>query len=138
MPTTILDGETYPEALHRRYAEEAKVEERMKTKYTPGPWQAHPMEMNYGLPYTPVAANTLLAKVYSEAFGDHAQSEANARLIAAAPDLLEALKAVVNDWVAPDDLPFEDGEMPALDAARAAIAWGVKTYDEAKKDAGAA
>jgi hypothetical protein len=54
------------------------------------------MEMNYGLPYTPVAANTLLAKVYSEAFGDHEQSEANARLIAAAPDLLEALRECSN------------------------------------------
>lgn len=99
MPTTILDGETYPEALHRRYAEEAKVEERMKTKYTPGPWQAHPMEMNYGLPYTPVAANTLLAKVYSEAFGDHEQSEANARLIAAAPELLEELNQMIRAYV---------------------------------------
>lgn len=26
MPTTILDDETYPEALHRRYAEEAKTD----------------------------------------------------------------------------------------------------------------
>lgn len=43
-------------------------------------------------------------------------------VIAAAPDLLEALRCVVNDWVAPDGLPFEDGEMPALDSARAAIA----------------
>ena len=32
MPTTILDNETYPEALQRRYAEEAKAEERMTTK----------------------------------------------------------------------------------------------------------
>lgn len=53
---------------------------------------------------------------------DLEQRLANARLIAAAPDLLEALRRVVNDWVAPDGLPFEDGEMPALDAARAAIA----------------
>ena len=44
------------------------------------------------------------------------------RLAAAAHDLLEALRCVVNDWVAPDGLPFEDGEMPALDSARAAIA----------------
>lgn len=93
----------------------------MSVQHTPGPWKAYPIEMNHGLPYTPVAANTLLAKVYSEAFGDYEQSEANARLVAAAPDLLEALRRVVNDWVAPDGLPFEDGEMPALDAARAAI-----------------
>lgn len=64
----------------------------MSVQHTPGPWKAYPIEMNHGLPYTPVAANTLLAKVYSEAFGDYEQSEANARLVAAAPDLLEALK----------------------------------------------
>lgn len=33
-----------------------------------------------------------------------------------------ALRRVTNDWVAPDDLPFEDGEMPALDGARNALA----------------
>ncbi len=36
MPTTILDGEAYPEALQRRYAEEAKAEERMKTSELTG------------------------------------------------------------------------------------------------------
>lgn len=30
MPTTILDGETYPEALQRRYYEESKLEKQMK------------------------------------------------------------------------------------------------------------
>ena len=29
MTTTILDGETYPEALQRRYAEEAAIEKRI-------------------------------------------------------------------------------------------------------------
>ncbi len=95
MPTTILDDESHQEALHRRCAEEARIDERMAMKHTPGPWKAHPIETNYGLPYTPVAASTLIAKVYSTAFGDHAQSEANARLIAAAPDLLEALEWLV-------------------------------------------
>lgn len=36
MPTTILDGEAYSEALRRRYAEEAKAEERMKTSELTG------------------------------------------------------------------------------------------------------
>ena len=64
------------------------------------------------------------SSLIAEAFinGDIETMLANARLIAAAPDLLEALRCVVNDWVAPDGLPFEDGEMPALDSARAAIA----------------
>ena len=34
----------------------------------------------------------------------------------------EALNRVINDWVSLDDLPFEDGEMPALDCARKALA----------------
>lgn len=65
----------------------------MSAKHTPGPWVAHPIElMTAGLPYTPVAANTLIAKVYSTAYGDHEQSQANARLMAAAPELLQALR----------------------------------------------
>lgn len=36
MPTTMLDGETYTEALHRRYTDEAKAEERMKTSELTG------------------------------------------------------------------------------------------------------
>lgn len=68
----------------------------MSAQHTPGPWQAYRIEKKGpGLPYTPVAAKTLLAKVYSEAFGDYEQSEANARLIAAAPDLLNALQYIV-------------------------------------------
>lgn len=30
MPTTILDGESYPDALQRRYAEEAEAEKRIR------------------------------------------------------------------------------------------------------------
>ena len=49
-------------------------------------------------------------------FGPHKQSLiANARLIAAAPDLLEALRAAVADW----DEEVSRGRW--LDAARAAI-----------------
>jgi hypothetical protein len=66
----------------------------MEAKHTPGPWNVpQPIITNAGLPFSPVCANTLIAKVYSTAFGDHAQSEANARLIAAAPELLEALES---------------------------------------------
>ena len=30
MPTTILDNETYPEALHRRYAEESRIDRKIE------------------------------------------------------------------------------------------------------------
>ncbi len=50
-------------------------------------------------------------------------SKADMRLIAAAPDLLEALSGLVAVIVNPGDgVEFEDGEVPALDKARAAIA----------------
>lgn len=39
----------------------------------------------------------------------------------AAQQIEKALWRVTNDWVAPDNLPFEDGEMPALDGAREAL-----------------
>ena len=63
-----------------------------ETRWAPGPWQAYPtIETGREPPYTPVGANTLLGKVYSEGFGDYDESRANANLIAAAPDLYEAL-----------------------------------------------
>ena len=97
----------------------------METKHTPGPWTAHPIELNHGLPYTPVAASTLIAKAYSTAFGDHEQSDANARLIAAAPELLEALKGLDEAYCrAGADLTRDERHEDRLRliAARAAIA----------------
>lgn len=64
-------------------------------KHSPGPWQSHPIEKRQGLPYVPVSAETLIARVYSKHFGDDDQAAANGRLIAAAPELLEALRAIV-------------------------------------------
>ena len=64
----------------------------MKTTYTQGPWTVPtPLVTGRELPFTPVFASTLIAKVYSTNFGNHEQSLANANLIAAAPDLLRAL-----------------------------------------------
>lgn len=61
-------------------------------KHSPGPWKSHPIEKSHGLPYVPVAAETLIARVYSKHFGDDEQAAANGHLIAAAPELLEALQ----------------------------------------------
>jgi hypothetical protein len=97
------------------------------SKHTPGPWVVHPIEFTMGLPYTPVAANTLIAKVYSTAYGDHEQSQANARIMASALDLLEALKSAKNTLVAFKFLPgpsnaWEEHDEAALQAVDAAIA----------------
>ena len=52
---------------------------------TPGPWRNYGRQPNVaGLPHSAVAAKTLLARVYSEAYGDVAQETANAAFIAAA------------------------------------------------------
>lgn len=71
----------------------------MSTKHTPGPWTNHGRIAQPGLPHSAVAAKTLLARVYSEAFGDSEQETANANLIAAAPELLDALENVVKHLV---------------------------------------
>ena len=65
----------------------------MSNKHTPGPWNVHGRDTR-GLPHSLVAAETLIAKVYSKCYGDVEQETANAKLIAAAPDLLKALERI--------------------------------------------
>ena len=81
----------------------------MTTKHTPGPWEVDGIGQVI-VPARPPAWRTL-ADVYS-VHGDEDQADADARLIAAAPELLAALE---------DLLPYlEDCRMDA--GARAAIA----------------
>lgn len=86
-----------------------------EAKHTPGPWTAEEPPHRCGLPYVPVVATTMIARVYSTCYGDDAQAAANAQLIAAAPELLAALERVLAD-VPCDGL--DDWEIQA----RAAIA----------------
>ncbi len=68
-----------------------------KLRHTPGPWRSLPiMSMPGGLPWTPIVGKTLVAKVYSEKRNDYEQSEAYARLMAAAPRMLEVLQLIVS------------------------------------------
>ena len=71
------------------------------------------------------AKNTLIANIYSMSDGDNKQQEANARLIAAAPDLLAALRYVY-EYYAPmtifDDETGDSGHDEAMEIVRAAIA----------------
>ena len=72
---------------------------RLTQAATPGPWTNHGRQPNVaGLPHSAVAAKTLLARVYSEAYGDVEQETANAAFIAAAnpaavSELLDRLEA---------------------------------------------
>lgn len=74
----------------------------MSAKHTPGPWLAasHPSSVS-GLPIVARPSGRSIASVtffhLGEAFASHdAESRANARLIAAAPTLLEALQAIAD------------------------------------------
>ncbi len=91
--------------------------------HTPGPWKEH-SHRQIG------PDKGIVAEVWSAIGGDTAiqQADANARLIAAAPELLEALQEMVaGDAEAIEDakrlgVPFPDEMLAAYHKARAAIA----------------
>ena len=101
-----------------------------KSEHTPGPWTANLHHtQDYGgrahafihaaKPLVPLAAVVLAAERC-----DQAEGRANARLIAAAPDLLETLSvtlAMAEDYLN-DTSQDRDHFLTALDGARAAIA----------------
>ena len=93
----------------------------MKTEHTPGPWsyyageaQPNPYWRNYRL----YVGERLVAEIgCTNAVGD---GDANARLIAAAPELLAALTALVGHADL-GEVDLEPEEQAALASARAAI-----------------
>lgn len=70
----------------------------MNTKHTPGPWK---LIGSCALGFTVHGKHECGdtdALAVCEGIKDRQCNEANARLMAAAPDLLEALQAVIEDW----------------------------------------
>lgn len=92
----------------------------MTTKHTPGPWEVQPDQRSQGEALAIVGGSSLIiARTPKATLDMHRRvDEANARLIAAAPELLEALRAInqVLGGSQPIDIPG------ALMIARAAIA----------------
>lgn len=90
-----------------------------QSKHTPGPWSAVADEDSARIGgcdwriITPCSLDDHDALVSIWDRRDGEDVAANARLIAAAPDMLEALKKIVFDW---------DGEPEDMADARAAIA----------------
>ena len=108
----------------------------MTTKHTPGPWLFRTAPTSAGLCHIVSAADWKGAFIYGDgirkgvddALPKAQELAANARLIAAAPDLLEALQEMVaGDAEAIEDakrlgVPFPDEMLAAYHKARAAIA----------------
>lgn len=90
------------------------------TTHTPGPWRLRSRYDNFGPTHSLFAANTLIAKVYSEAFGDIEQETANARLIAAAPESHASnveLAAIVREICLAYGHPIPEAALARSDAA---------------------
>ena len=72
----------------------------MENKHTPGPWIAAKPSSKVGLPIVSQSGRSIANVAYfnlGKQFANHdAESEANARLIAVAPELLEALGDIAN------------------------------------------
>ena len=93
-----------------------KAENDMTTKHTPGPWRVLPAESDkdylrvrgtqLGCRYKIANIHQVRIDGVSDSFRQHddAESKANARLIAAAPEMLDALRiarefmSVASDW----------------------------------------
>lgn len=88
----------------------------MSTQHTPGPWKAHPTGLaRSGLPEYQIHWSDI-----GECVAEVVHGTADAQLIAAAPDLLEALKDVMRVWHGETTSTSEDWD--AAQKARAAIA----------------
>ena len=87
-------------------------------KHTPGPWENH--KWNCEEHQISAKGGTIALVSHSHSLVSEAEADANARLIAAAPDMLEALRACLGDLS--DIVRAEGGdESPAMIQARAAI-----------------
>ena len=91
------------------------------TTHTPGPWSADPFT-------GAVVARNPVRKMVAMVYGDDpecamdARMRANSRLMAASPDLLEALKFAVVALERSDYIQMDGESFDVVDVARAAIA----------------
>lgn len=84
--------------------------------HTPGPWRSV-ADGTAGMSHEIRARYATVARVYSA----HKEHKENARLIAAAPEMLEALRALIYDCYRLKDDPFyRDSYQKALAAIRKA------------------
>lgn len=70
----------------------------MKTKHTQGQWSFSKSEMISGFKIWAGEDTKLIATVHTEDVETDEEAEANSHLIAAAPEILEVLEAIVNKF----------------------------------------
>lgn len=103
--------------------------------HTPGPWRVeqdttliwgdcNPDDTtSYGMGYPIAECRVIPSASWAKGPKGHAEAEANARLIAAAPDMFEALKMAREAFVVSGSMPLSDADTLALiDAALAKAA----------------
>ena len=91
------------------------------TKHTPGPWNVTDVIEGNVYPMSTMRSLNVNGMVLAH-INAHYDGEANARLIAAAPELLAALRLCVLKFSQLQDTEMTLGMARALDEARAAIA----------------
>ncbi len=107
--------------------------------HTPGPWHRDDgADKEYGVGYMICDGPHIIAKIagmgYPLGKGGHPTSDANARLIAAAPDLLAALDALIGLRDKPHGFHDLEWYEPAFDQARAAIAKATTNGKDARRE----
>ena len=98
----------------------------MKTQHTPGPWAIETTTRSYGdcgetynslcITHATELRAKLICELGTDTLPDNPQ---NAALIAAAPDLLEALEFLLADWIAINGDRLTGSRVPAEKAIEA-------------------
>lgn len=91
----------------------------MKTQHTPGPWVTRKSELSR--PESRRVDIVTTAGDFSPSFVAGDALPEDARLIASAPDLLDALNAAYNALAWPDDDMTDEEEEELLESIRAAL-----------------
>lgn len=104
---------------------------KYNAKYTPGLWKVAKMDNGYGFQIINEKGNHVMGSIASNGagiMGQSAMASANAKLIAAAPDMAGALKALLNDPITSGSAAhYRDqckikGRANPIELARAALA----------------
>ena len=94
------------------------------SKHTQGPWVIDESYFNGSINTVCRTRHVAMVSMYQSKPGDGEENRSNARLIAAAPDLLEALEDLKREIILSDvDMDYIDSHFkPWIEKARAAIA----------------